>query len=113
MFYAPYMINFNDIRIEEEKPQQGLENFEKEFLNDRKNEYLQLIGFLEKNDFSSIDGLAHKWKGFSKPYGFMGLETLAIEVQKSIKDNNRKELGKYIELIRDYLERKEAHLSRD
>ena len=89
--------------VESEKPMEGLEQFEVEFLSDRVKECKYLHTFYEKNDFDAMAKMAHKWKGIASPYGFNALEQLSKELETSCKENNLNDCLRTIKIIEDYL----------
>ncbi len=96
------------ISISEEKPQKGLERFQKEFLNDRITELEELSTFLLNGNSSSIKKIAHKWIGFCLPYGFNGLDKIAHELFKNANEENLEKCGDLISSAKDYLSLKKA-----
>lgn len=93
--------NFKD-----EKPLEGLEPFVVEFCNDRISEVNYLATQLQQKKFTEITNLSHKWKGFSSPYGFNYLETLAIELHSKSKSEDYESCKNLIKQTQEYLEQK-------
>lgn len=77
------------MQITNESPEPGLEPFVPKFIEDRLSE---LNALLSDKNIDDIKSKAHQWKGFSRPYGFSYLETLAKEIEKS-------DLDKVLELL--------------
>ena len=71
------------MQITNEAPEPGLEPFVPKFIEDRLEEISALL--VDKN-IRDIKTKAHQWKGFSRPYGFTHLETMAKEIEKSELD---------------------------
>ena len=71
------------VNVKNEKPSPGLEEFCHEFLRDRLSEYQTITRRCEVNDFEQVRKMAHKWKGFSAPYGFNHLEELSTSLEKA------------------------------
>ncbi|WP_372655939.1 hypothetical protein [Halobacteriovorax sp.] len=92
--------------LSKEKASPGLEEFSLEFYEDRKEELETMLACLANNDLSSIRALAHKWKGFSVPYGFNSLEGLSISLEKSTERECIDETKLLINKISTYLELK-------
>lgn len=97
------MIN---IDILNEKPQKGLEKFVDEFYNDRIAELGQLQDSFKRLDYDFIRGLAHKWKGFSQPYGFDALASLSEDLEESSLAHDQERSRQLIASIAKYLENK-------
>ena len=96
--------------IESEKPMEGLEQFEAEFLKDRVTECQYLHTFHEKGDFDAMAKMAHKWKGIAAPYGFNTLEQLSKELEASCRENNLNDCLRTIKIIEAYLGDKKKHI---
>lgn len=96
--------------ISKEKADEALAPFIKEFYSDRLNEIEQVDGAAQSGDFGLIKEIAHKWKGFSAPYGFNHLGALAIELESSAKAGNQSECQNYIAEVKKYMELKKASL---
>jgi len=97
--------------IKNECPQQGLEPFVKGFLADRCDESEELAVFLSKSDFEQIKSLAHKWKGFSLPYGFKLLGELSIDLELAAKQSDLGQCELLVQDIKKYLEIKKSLIS--
>ncbi len=92
--------------VSNERPEEGLEDFVEEFLQDRTQELSKIKLFCENKDFQEISKLAHKWKGFSAPYGFNYLGELAKRIQKACDEADYKVLKDSILEIEEYLKAK-------
>ena len=71
----------------QETPSPGLEGFAEEFLKNRFEEINELKNFLALRDFDSIKTIAHKWKGFSAPYGFGKLEDISTKLEQDAENH--------------------------
>lgn len=97
--------------IDEEKADTGLEEFVPEFLEDRKEELIEMKTNLSSRCFEKIRQFAHKWKGFSRPYGFFHLELLAEKLEVAASASNQQETDDLISQIETYLRAKEVYLT--
>jgi len=77
-----------------------------DFIQDRITELKSFEQFIEKNNFEEIRKVAHKWKGFSAPYGFNFLEKCAIELSHLCKEEKPLEIKSMIPIIKQYLKEK-------
>lgn len=96
--------------IESEKPMEGLQQFEAEFLTDRVTECKYLQTFHDKKDFDAMAKMAHKWKGIAAPYGFNTLEQLSKDLESSCKKNDLNDCLRTIKLMESYLEDKKKFI---
>ncbi len=90
-----------------EKPEKGLEPFIPEFIVNRYLDLEKLESFIFDQNFDSIAKLAHSWKGFSRPYGFLNLEILAFKLEDELKVKNLDGCKIIAKDIRIYLKSKE------
>lgn len=97
--------------IAKERPEKGLEPFVLEFLNDREAEFKQLQSFILNKDFKSVEMLAHSWKGFSAPYGFLALGELSKELEAKAAQADITACSELIDLIKEYLLLKRAKIA--
>ena len=86
-----------------EIPLAGLEVYYVEFLGSREAELSDLKQALCRNDFTSIMGLGHKWKGFCAPYGFGQLAHLAAELEEAARNNSLEGCNDLTQEIAEYL----------
>ena len=86
-----------------EIPLDGLEGHYQEFLGTREAELSDLKKALAENDFTSIMGLGHKWKGFSAPYGFGQLALLAAELEEAARSSSLDQCHDLTQDIAEYL----------
>jgi HPt (histidine-containing phosphotransfer) domain-containing protein len=86
------------------RPDPDLQDLIPSFMQNRKNELVEIEVALAKSDFESIRRLAHTWKGICRPYGFIHLETLSRRLEKSGEIENLTEAKAIASEIRAYLE---------
>ncbi len=96
--------------ISNEKAVQGLEVFAQNFHNDRVQELKDIKSFYQAENLQKIKAIAHKWKGYSAPYGFNTLEKLSIELENETIKENKLKVGELIEQIENYLNLKRKYL---
>jgi HPt (histidine-containing phosphotransfer) domain-containing protein len=60
------------------------------FFESRKKDIANLEAYLKADDFTSIAKIGHVIKGVSRPYGFPGLESLAVELEKAALSKDKK-----------------------
>lgn len=77
----------------------ALIKFRPEFLQNRLKEITMA---LSDPDFNVIRGLCHNWKGFSRPYGFLGLESIANELSEKAKSKDLQGCIEILEKAKDY-----------
>ncbi|MBD64888.1 MAG: hypothetical protein CME62_06755 [Halobacteriovoraceae bacterium] len=100
------MINEILANIPNEKTLDGLQEFVGEFYSDRNDELSQMREMLKEKNYEELRAMAHKWKGFSVPYGFNGLETLSRQLEKDCESMDYGAASERIEQISDYLNAK-------
>ena len=96
--------------VKNEKASPGLEEYAQEFLEDRFMELEDMRKYYVNSDLENIRKLAHKWKGFCVPYGFIKLETLSESLEKAAIESNQQESLVYIDQINEYLKAKKIAL---
>jgi HPt (histidine-containing phosphotransfer) domain-containing protein len=94
------------MQIINEKPEPGLEEFVPEFIENRTAEIEHLSACLAKSDFVAISKLAHTWKGFSRPFGFVLLESLAKDLELAAKNSDLSRCAELSDEIRTYIKLK-------
>lgn len=94
------------MQIENEKPQEGLEEYVPEFLDSRDQDLLNLKQALTDEDFETIRRKAHDWKGFSRPFGFLQLEKIAKELEIAAKEFSVSKCQSLLSEAEIYLQRK-------
>jgi HPt (histidine-containing phosphotransfer) domain-containing protein len=85
------------------RPDPDLEDLIPSFMENRKNELLDMENALGSRDFELIRRIAHTWKGISRPYGFVHLETLSKKLEASGESESHEGVGQVLAEIRDYL----------
>lgn len=95
---------------ETETPLEGLEHLVPDFLVKRKIELKELETFVATSDFDQIRQLTHKWKGYSAPYGFGTLGTLAESMNIRAHDKDTAQCASILKEMQEYLVAKEQHL---
>lgn len=98
-------------KIENEKPNKGLEQFTEEFFLDRSRDLDEMIAALGSDDLETVRKHAHRWKGFSEPYGFDHLEMLAIEIEIECARDNHLKVSELLKSVSEYLEQKKNFLN--
>lgn len=87
----------------DEKPQAGLESFVLEFLRDRLIEIDTLSERISLEDLQDVEAIAHRWKGFSGPYGFQELERLSLLMEEAAKKSDLNLVKSLFRDIENYL----------
>ena len=100
-----------EIKLEEAQP--GLGQFAAKFVKNRQSELDLVRKSLEKVDYSPIAQMAHKWKGFSAPYGFQRLEKLARELEVAAKVSNAADCHSILQQIAEYLSLKKTVIDQE
>ncbi len=98
------------MQILNERHEVGLEPFLQDFLKNRFIEIEEIAVALTVNNFSLLKSYAHNWKGFSRPYGFIKLEELAVELESSALAEDFANCRKILFEIKNYLEYKKQAL---
>lgn len=96
--------------IRKEAPQKGLEPYLHEFYDDRLREIEVAHDYLERQNFDNVKELAHKWKGYSAPYGFNLLGQLGQELEVASLNKSEPESKSILELIDQYMQIKSQYL---
>ncbi len=94
------------MKILNEKPEEGLEAFVGEFLESRLQDIDRLSSHIAGSEFMAIADLAHNWKGFSRPYGFIKLEEIAQKLEKFAKAQDLENCREMVEEAKIYLQLK-------
>ena len=66
------------------------------FLKNRVKDMTRFEASLKSLDFKDMQLLGHTWKGMSRPYGFIYLETIGIKLEEAGK---QQDLPKYQPLV--------------
>lgn len=86
-----------------EIPLEGFEQYQDEFLVTRKEELLTLREALKSSNFRPLAEQAHKWRGFSAPYGFQELGLLADRLEDAALSKDAQGCDKVLKQVADYL----------
>jgi len=97
-----------DISKEEAIP--VLQKFVHEFFIDRCKELVLLENSIKQSNFKEIKLIAHNWKGFSSPYGFIMLETLSRELEVHADNKKIIKIEETFMKIKEYLRLKEKYI---
>ena len=98
--------------IIKEAPQKGLESYLREFYDDRLSEIKTAHDYLDRQNFDLIKELAHKWKGYSSPYGFNLLGQLGKELEVASLNREETESREILDLIDQYMTIKVHYLEK-
>ncbi len=85
-----------------------LEDIVPGFLENRKNDVLELQNFYEKREFKEIERIGHKVSGSSGGYGFHQLGKIAKEIELSAGEENEEKVRKLITDFIDYVDNVEV-----
>jgi HPt (histidine-containing phosphotransfer) domain-containing protein len=86
------------------RPDPDLEDLIPSFVQNRRNELVEIRSALSKKDFEAIRRTAHTWKGICRPYGFVHLETLSRSLEGAGEREDASELKGIVEEIQSYLD---------
>lgn len=86
-----------------EIPLPGFEEFQADFLLSRRAELQILFKSLREQDFVVLSNHAHKWRGFSAPYGFQELGVMAIELEECALSKDAQSCEALLRGVADYL----------
>lgn len=98
------------MQIKNEKPEEGLEEYVPNFITDREQELILLKQALDSGDFESLRKKAHDWKGFSRPFGFLHLEKIGIQLEIAAKSSSQSECASLLDETEKYLQLKKEQL---
>ena len=73
-------------------------------------ELQELETFVANKDFDQIRQLTHKWKGYSAPYGFGRLGTLAEGMNTRAHEQDSGQCAAILSEIKTYLSNKEEQI---
>lgn len=99
------------MQILNEQHEPGLEPFLVDFVIKRFTELEELKSDLAVNNFNNLKSYAHNWKGFSRPYGFIKLEELAIKLEQSAIKQDKLTSAELLQEIEYYLKHKKEAIS--
>jgi hypothetical protein len=98
------MMTKNRIALfESECPVDGLEDFFPQFISNRLNELAQMRAPTGLLNLTTVMKIAHKWIGFSAPYGFNHLADLGVNLEDAAKRVSFDECEKIILEVQEYL----------
>lgn len=103
-------MDINLPNLDSESITSGLEPYIPDFVKDREAEIELLDDHLKEHNWQEIRSIAHKWQGFSRPYGFLSLEILAKELGTGSKDEDHNKCEQILKQARVYMDRKKAWL---
>jgi HPt (histidine-containing phosphotransfer) domain-containing protein len=86
------------------RPDPDLEDLIPSFMQNRRNELVEIESALSRGDYEAIRRMAHTWKGICRPYGFIHLETLSRSLEEAGEHENQAEVAEIAVNIRSYLE---------
>jgi HPt (histidine-containing phosphotransfer) domain-containing protein len=86
------------------RPDKDLEDLIPSFMQNRRNELVELQAAIRKNDFHFVRRLAHTWKGICRPYGFIHLETLSRSLEEAGEREDSSDVTRIADEIRDYIQ---------
>lgn len=86
-----------------ETPLAGLEGYYQEFLHARLDDLKAMNESLISGNYPVIMKLAHKWKGFSVPYGFGVLGEIAMELEVCAEAGDGNGCQQLLTETKDYL----------
>lgn len=98
------------MQIENERPEDGLEEYVVDFFNTRVKETQSLFESMKVGNFDELKRKAHAWKGFSRPYGFYQLETLAFDLEDAAKTEDVSSCLQILEKVSEYLNLKKKYI---
>ena len=78
------------------------------FLENRANDVRSMKEALEEGDYETIRVLGHRMKGNGAGYGFEAITTIGGLLERSAKQRNIEEIQRWINELKDYLERVEV-----
>lgn len=85
------------------RPDPDLEDLIPSFMQNRKNELVDLEQSASRSDFDFIRRMAHTWKGICRPYGFVHLETLSRNLEDAGEREHQADVQTILGEIKDYL----------
>lgn len=93
-----------------EIPDPNLIDFLNGFQENRKKEIAVLKRLLEEKDFDGMRKMGHNWKGFSRPYGYIALETLGKMLEAAALQNDLSQCQSLFQQFVNYINEKEVRL---
>ena len=86
------------------RPDPDLEDLIPSFMQNRRNQLIEIETAVARGDFEALRRLAHTWKGICRPYGFLHLETLSQNLEGAAGRENNVETSQLAAQIRAYLD---------
>ncbi len=86
------------------RPDPDLQDLIPSFMENRRNELVEIDQAIIGGDFETLRRFAHTWKGICRPYGFMQLEILSRSLEGAAERENQKEAQEMAALIRHHLD---------
>ena len=86
------------------RPDPDLQDLIPSFMDNRRNELVEIENAIERGDFESLRRFAHTWKGICRPYGFLQLEILSRSLEGAAERENQQETRELAALIRRHLD---------
>ncbi len=74
------------------------------FLNNRKEDLLKTIGFLESLNFEQIQRMGHRWKGTCASYGFQKLSEAGEAMETWAENKKHDEIENLLMQVEQYIE---------
>jgi len=74
------------------------------YLKKRGNDVEKMNSALGKNDFSTIESIAHMIKGSGESYGFKKISQISEQIEKSAQENNHEKIKHLLEKFKNYLD---------
>lgn len=74
------------------------------YLKKRGNDVEKMNSALGKNDFSTIESIAHMIKGSGESYGFKKISQISKQIEKSAQENNHEKIKHLLEKFKNYLD---------
>lgn len=74
------------------------------FLENRRNDIIDLRKFFENKQYQELERIGHKVSGSSGGYGFHQLGKIAKSIEKNAPEQNDGELNRLINEFKDYVE---------
>ena len=105
-----FTIQFDKNLVQKERPDEGLEPLQADFLVKREKELLELKTFVNNQNLDPVLEISHNWKGFSLPYGFQTLGTLAKSLEDAAKKEDYDQVNELVFNIEEYLKLKKQLL---
>lgn len=94
-------------------PDPDIRDLAPQFLNNRIKELSTFELAVEANEFDAIKKLAHTWKGISRPYGFIYLETLSKKIESAAQrmPPDKVQIVKILKVLHSYFNRVNAFIN--